>query len=966
MSLRAFALALHLALAAAAATAEETAAPLRVDTPDTLFMFPAGQPAVLDLTRGSPVPAGAEVRAVVRTFDGREVAQQRHPLAEADGLSTRISVATADLPYGVYRVELSLTAEEVILAERRVDVGVCSDEVLPKAAPGEFLYGLDANLGQACYHRVDGVPVLLEWTRWMGADILRAGFNGWAQSFIKHDVEERLAQTEDAIAAYKAYDLRLVANVDPPDDKWAAHMERIDRLQPAFAEELARRHRGWLHYWEIGNEPDLPGFYEGPIERYATQYLALRAAIRRGDPEAQVMNGGFAYREDRETAFFAAIERDDIDLIAYHAHGPGVEAERDSYRRHAATAAAAGFGDIQLVDTETGLAAVTDEQELEKARTCIQKMVFAQSVGAPFLLWFRLHMGDRPYGSLRGSVQPRPVILAYRAMVAVLRGLHFERTLDTADHDLECHAFHRRDGVRRALVLWSNALGEARLVHLRLGVSAAEQVDLFGNRSPLAADRDGLITLGVGEDPVFVTWDATHDVAPAIDAGRFPGLEAVELRPGVEQDLVLAVRNPGSRPLEARLQLESAGPVAVRLSADSIPVALAPGERRAVTLRASVGALGDDLAWPSRWTVFPRIDPAAVDPSAFDRIPDALPGLDGAMVAGVGMTPREHHLDLAALTGYRRHQDTRAAALFMAEVHSPRDQTVVVGAAADWWMSWYHDGAPVFDTLESGNGAGYTILSHTFPLQLRQGRNLLAVRVLAGSHGWRLVVGGPHAVAEARGAVPEQRLQLRLIADADGELIATRTVPVRFRVPPRAWPGGGLDDVRAAAPDARLGGRHRTNRWEQVPGEQRWWGGDADCSADLWLRSDREALHVVAVVADQTHRPSDAGARAEDGDALVIAGAGSTEAVIRWQIGADGTAAGPGLQATVARDEDAGTTCYHAVISREALPGAARLNLRIHDRDAEVPKQFLQWRRGWDDDAQRQQWYPLHLEPEGR
>ena len=959
MSRRRAFLALALCLATAAAAADATPA-LRVTTPGTLFMVVAGEGAVFDLARDAAVPEGAELHAVLRDFGGAE-RQRRHLVLEpAATLDARLDFATADLPYGVYRVDLQLTAGDAVLAEHRIQFGVCSDAILPKAAPGEFCYGLDASLGPACDHRIDGVPVLLEWTRWMGADILRGGFNGWAQTFIEHDVAQRLAEAEADIAALRAYDLRIVANIDPPDDKWAAHMERIERLQPAFAEELARRHAGWIRYWEIGNEPDLPGFYEGPIERYADQYRVLRAAIRRGDPEAQIMNGGFAYREDREAAFFAAIGRDDLDLIAYHAHGPGVEAERNAYRRHAAIAAAAGFGGIPLVDTETGLAAVTDQQELEKARTCIQKAVFAQSVGAPFLLWFRLHMGDRPYGNLRGSLQPRPSILAFRAMVEVLRGLHFQRTLAAPEPDLECHAFHQRDDARRALVLWSNALGEDRLVHLRLGATAAQRVDLFGNRSALAADRDGLITLAVGEDPVFVTWDAASEVEVMIDPGRFPGLDAVELRPATGQALVLPLRNPGTRSLDARLELTTAGPIPVTLSSDAVAVQLAPGEQRELRLEATVGRRSEDLVWPDTWTVFPRIDPAAVDPTTLAAIPDALPGSDGTAVTGLALVPREHHLDLAPLTGYRRHQDTRAAALFMAEVHSPRAQEVEVGAAADWWMAWYHDGTPVFDTMASGNGAGYTILSHTFRLRLRQGRNLLAVRVLAGSHGWRLVVGGPQAVAAARGAAPDQRLTLRLIGD--GEVIATRTVPIRLRTPPPAWPPGGLTDLRVTAPDARLGGRHRTNRWEQVPGEQRWWGGDADCSADLWLRRDLDALHLVAVVADQTHRPPAAGADPATGDALIVLAADGSDGTTRWQAAADGIAVGPGLAASVTRDQTAGTTTYHLAIARDTLPRNARLNVRVYDRDAEVPKQHLQWRRGWEPEPTPGHWYPLFLD----
>ncbi|HBE01376.1 MAG TPA: hypothetical protein DC049_02725 [Spirochaetia bacterium] len=61
------------------------------------------------------------------------------------------------------------------------------------------------------------------------------------------------------------------------------------------------------------------------------------------------------------------------------------------------------------------------------------------------------------------------------------------------------------------------------------------------------------------------------------------------------------------------------------------------------------------------------------------------------------------------------------------------------GAGADWWMEWYLDGEPVFDTLKKGNGKGeYSITDHVFAVTLKPGKHVLGVMVRGGSAGWKL------------------------------------------------------------------------------------------------------------------------------------------------------------------------------------------------------------------------------------
>lgn len=82
------------------------------------------------------------------------------------------------------------------------------------------------------------------------------------------------------------------------------------------------------------------------------------------------------------------------------------------------------------------------------------------------------------------------------------------------------------------------------------------------------------------------------------------------------------------------------------------------------------------------------------------------------------------------------------------ELNSPVSQQITVGCGADWWMQWWVNGTPVFDTLNSGNGkADFSVRAHTFNLPLKQGKNTVAVRVISGTSGFLFSAGGPDEIA---------------------------------------------------------------------------------------------------------------------------------------------------------------------------------------------------------------------------
>lgn len=145
---------------------------------------------------------------------------------------------------------------------------------------------------------------------------------------------------------------------------------------------------------------------------------------------------------------------------------------------------------------------------------------------------------------------------------------------------------------------------------------------------------------------------------------------------------------------------------------------------------------------PVRWKVFgpfAKRDPPP-DMGAFTTIPSSLAA--GAKTAAAAESVASGgYLDLQAVFGGAL--EAERWAVVMAEIESPHDETVTFSAGADWWMDWWVNGKRVFDTLMLGNAMPISRQNHQFSVPLKAGKNLVAVRVVSGSGGFLLAVGGP-------------------------------------------------------------------------------------------------------------------------------------------------------------------------------------------------------------------------------
>jgi len=164
-----------------------------------------------------------------------------------------------------------------------------------------------------------------------------------------------------------------------------------------------------------------------------------------------------------------------------------------------------------------------------------------------------------------------------------------------------------------------------------------------------------------------------------------------------------------------------------------------------------------EFAFPEDWTAFGPVAlaPGAITNGSVDRaallganalatVPDEL-HVDGERLAGRRVSFSNNRLDLGDLfDGPQRGK----AVYLLSTVSVDTDTKAWIGAGANWWMQWWLDGRPVYDTLNKGNQRSSADLAdHVFKVAMSEGEHALAVCVLSGESGFSLAAGGPRALA---------------------------------------------------------------------------------------------------------------------------------------------------------------------------------------------------------------------------
>lgn len=867
-------------------------------------------------------------------------------------------------PYdGSLKLFLDAKATAPILTHN-FHLGVVSNATLPKARPGEFLYGLDAaNSGIFSVH----TPDAFAYYKLMGVDLLR--------NIYEHGDPETMESVEKSLAALKLQGLQATLMAGPSSNGDAAARDRENREKAAYLEAVAKRFAGRgpgrVRFFELGNEPDLSFFYNGSMSEYALGMATLYDGIKRGaraggakDADTFVTNGGLSFAgpdgDRRSREFLQVVDASKLDGVAYHGHGPGIEAERSAFERARDAAKTAGKSNLPFIETESGVSGNTRAGLEEQARTVVEKMTYAQSQKLPALLFFRLFMesegsDEGGYGLTNGRVQPRPSVLAYRNLVERLRHFAFVKRLDS-DADapgVNAYVFAEHDAKgaetgRKTVVAFSERPAQYDLA-LRVAASGArvqnaQVFDLYGNAQPATLLPGNLASLQVGVDATYLSWSAPGSSANVALSPPLLSLTTTPLLEGATTIVPVSLRNPSQTPLNATLSIESHARVPLTVT-PTRALTLAPGKATKLSLPLALARANAPLALPTWWKVFVNADTTKLRDSDLATMPETLPGANG-VVRGQFASATRNRLDIGKLAGGF---GERRPAVAFAYLDAPRAMKLPAAASADWYMAWFVNGQKVYDTLESGNRHG-SLADHSFDLPLRAGRNTLAVVVLSGSQGWSLDFGGPKERALAKTNLDPDRLLVTL--RANGQTLSQRVVPLQLQ---NAVPilgdiqnADALQSWMPLQPLAVLDESAVTNFFLKEPDSSRWYKGAGDLSALTWLRDDGKNLHLFVSVRDDKNVANTA--TPQNGDSLRVvlcddAGKTLSDGTIAFQ-GAQGGLVANGQKVTsVSRDENAEggpQTLYHLLIPKTLVGSKPfRLSLQISDNDADYLKQTL-------------------------
>ena len=551
-------------------------------------------------------------------------------------------------------------------------------------------------------------------------------------------------------------------------------------------------------------------------------------------------------------------------------------------------------------------------------------MVFAQSAGLPFLHWFRLLMFEEDYGNLRTDQEPRPAVLSYRATVETLRGYTFDRLVETGIPDVFAYQFKQNTGNGRVCVLWTEKPVD-RAVTLAVGsgkvpVAPLLLRDMFGNPAPAPSLPDGTVQVSVGESPVFLSWTTTEP--RFVTARATPVLSlppTAQLIPGTASAVTVTVRNPLNRAVKATLTTAANATGTPFTATPGITaISLKAGETKRVPLSVTLGGTSG-VAWPRLWNVFVYSD---ADGAKITTVPETLPKENkGGTVTGQRVPLRDNAFNFTRLGGTVRE---RAPAVVVGEVVSDRDQTVRMGASADWYMAWHVNGAKIYDTLAYGNGAFSSPTDHMFDLPLKKGRNVLVANIQSGSQGWLLQIGDPEMAKRAAGAGGGKSAapHLTLTLSERGKPLAREIVQVEYALPVAPLPTGlslaaPVAKWQTTEPVAVLGANALRNFFEKEPDSSKWWKGDDDLSGEAWLFSTPDTLLLTVRVRDANPATGDSlqigvGQGEKSFAVYTVARGDGGATVITKQAGVDGAI-------TATTEPGDGFTVYKIGINRTVL-----------------------------------------------
>ncbi len=556
--------------------------------------------AALTITNPLPAPTSVHVDCTLTPYGQTPIKVSKQNLRIGRSATVRVPLGNHLERLGHYVVRYSVTDATdtaIKLQGTRQLVHLTPND--PRAVPDDgFLFGICARLGKpgtAIRERNFKAISLL------GTNILRGG-GGWLNIQPDSPDQWNWAHDDALYADCQRYGIKQQAFLGycpkwasgtpldqiktwhdwgpkaPPLDAWREYIRR-----------MAERYKGKLNYYETWNEPDIR-FFHGTTEQFVAMQKIAYEEIKKADPNAIVMTGGFATaqghpgHQEKPDMQDRVLAEGDYDIHAHHQHGSFDYFARQIDGPFAARRAKHGVT-APIYFCETAVSSVEGNiTEAEQGVQLVKKVLFSWSRGAIGYNWFLLrnrgndvHDSEQNFGLLRHNFDPKPAYATYQVLINQLHNRKYVKQIDLGQ---DRYGFLFGHGNDYTLVTWSEpSAGSDEQIVIDAPGATPTVYDIMGNAiSPVMVD--GMHVVGVSAEPTWYVFRGSTSI-PAIRAKLAGSSGVVTALVGKPVAVSVELTNPFPKTHTFDIAWQVPDSLA-GTPGDSV-VTLAPGEQRTLT-----------------------------------------------------------------------------------------------------------------------------------------------------------------------------------------------------------------------------------------------------------------------------------------------------------------------------------------------------------------------------------------------
>jgi hypothetical protein len=418
----------------------------------------------------------ATVEFEIRDVDGRRLGAGQASALVPPGQSRPVELRLGDpahLPHGEYlSLYVRLVADGRCQAEWRKGFGLLPRREVT-GPPEQSCFGLLNDAG--CW------PLLAR----LGVRYVRPNWN-WAE------------RPMEWASRYKIAYCPLVNEANA-----FVRGELTEQEYAAFMRESVRRYKGYVHYWQLGNEFDI--FHRDGPKSYVESQRIGYAAAKAGDANCVVVGGSITDLQVRREGFREALELGlarCCDIYDFHFYSDLATTQEVLDYIHATCQA--HHAEKPLWVTETTQVGMFDPDDRNQADYIFKRFTHLLANGVSVICW---HALSWPYPFSADKTQAtavmdyegfaRPSLFAYAALTRELAGARFVRRREAG---CGVYVLEFARGPRALVVLWS----ESGRRSYRLRHTPGDCFVTFpSGRRMVRPSPQGVIDIEVGRSPAI-------------------------------------------------------------------------------------------------------------------------------------------------------------------------------------------------------------------------------------------------------------------------------------------------------------------------------------------------------------------------------------------------------------------------------------------------------------------------------